>query len=152
MESCAGFVNGAAGGEVARAAGDGGSCVAQSGECGCDGAGLGPAAGVEMLRRGKTGGVFDFCDSDCGRVFEAGSAGESRRVRNGGVGTLGGVADRLDVGARGGLSFLGFLGRFQRTFFGGRNGAESAGSISIIVSGSVVIFVITVTNGGSGAG
>lgn len=109
---------------------------------------------MKILRRGKTGGVF-----------EAGGAGEeSRRVTNGGVGTLGGVADRLNVEmgaeasgveARSGPSVFDFFGGarvFPRTlFFGGTGGAESAASSSIVVGGPVCKFVVTVTISGSRA-
>ena len=82
---------------------------------------------------------------------------------NGGVGTLGGVADRRGVGMGMGASdveassgskvfdFFGGARGLQRAFLGGTGGAKSAASISITVGGSVGIFVFIVTIGGSGA-
>lgn len=138
-------------GEEGRVAGGGwfGEGTA-AGSCrDCDGD---PAACVKILRRGKTGGVFDFCDCDCG---------ESRRVANGGVGTLGGVTDRLVVAVaveargvevRSGTSVRAFFRGARlltRPFRGGKGEAEPADSISIVASGEVGMFVFTVTIDGT---
>lgn len=123
--------------------------------CVCTGAAWGPTACVKTFRRGKTG-----CDCDCGAG--RGARGESRRLPNGGVGIFGGVTDRLCVAvkveaeaygveAMGRLSVFAFFDGarlFKRPFLGGRGGAESAGSISIVMGGDVGIFVFTVTIGG----
>jgi hypothetical protein len=96
------------------------------------------------------------------RCGQGGAGGESRRVTNGGVGTLGGVTDRLGVAVkaeeasgvevRGWIERLCLFGRarvFARPFFGVRGGAESADSISIVVSGEVGMHLsFTVTIGG----
>lgn len=111
---------------------------------------------MKTLRRGKTGGVFDFCDCDCGAGFETrGARGESRLVTKGGVGTLGGVMDRLGVGVGVAVSvevcgvvvrvasrvfpFFGGKRPFTRPLFGGTGSgsAEPADSISMVASGEV---------------
>lgn len=147
---------------MARAAASSSASETQSRDGGSGGAGC----RVKILRRGKTGGVLDFCGCDCcGGGFKAGGAGgESRRVMNGGVGTLGGVADRLGVGmgveasdveASSGSNVFDFFGGargFQWAFlFGGKGGGKSTASISIMVGGSVGMVVFIVTIGGSGA-
>lgn len=81
---------------------------------------------------------------------------------NGGVGILGGVADRLGIAmtvelygaeVRGGSSVFVFLDGLRpfRPFFGGTGGEESADSISIMAGGEVGMvgmFVPRVTIGG----
>ena len=105
------------------------------------------------------GGVFDFCDCDWGGACGVGgAAGGSRRAMNGGVGTLGGVADRLRIGVeaeaggvevRGGSSVLGGARVFQRAFFGILGRAESTASNLTVVS--VFVFAVAVTIGGTEA-
>ncbi len=151
VESWAGICDCVAGGEEGRA--EGGGWFAGGGGCVCGEAAWGPAACVKTLRRGKTG-----CDCDC--VAGHGARGERRRVPNGGVGILGGVTDRLGVAVeaeacgvevRGKLSVLAFFDGarlLQRPFLGGRDGADSAGSISIVMGGDVGMRGFTVTIGG----
>lgn len=148
-------------GEEGRAEGSG--WFANGGGGGRDGTVWVPTACVNTLRRGNADAAFGFCDCDCGTGFEArGANGESRRVTNGGVGTLGGVPDRLIVAMEvevepcvvevratsSGFAFFDGARPLTRTFLGGRGGGESAGSISIVRGGEVRMFVFTVTIGG----